>query len=114
MNKVIVYIAGKVKDLPVDAVIEKFKRAKEAIKFKDAIPYSPVELIALNNAFRETVGMPILSDDKPEDRDKIMKLCIKALAGCDAIYLCHDWQDSKGATIEKQVADLLNIPVFNA
>lgn len=35
------------------------------------------------------------------------------VARCDAIVMIEDWQKSKGALIEKERAELLNLPVFD-
>lgn len=48
MNKIRVYIAGKVKGLPIDVVKAKFQRAEEEIKSKNAIPYNPIKIISFN------------------------------------------------------------------
>lgn len=36
--------------------------------------------------------------------NKAMGKCIAALLDCDAIYLCKNWQNSKGCTAELHVA----------
>ncbi len=35
---------------------------------------------------------------------KCMKVCLAAMLKCDAVYLLPDWNDSKGAKIELEVA----------
>ena len=37
---------------------------------------------------------------------------ITALVSCDAIYMLSKWEDSKGAKIEKYVAEELGLKVF--
>ena len=37
-----------------------------------------------------------------------MKFAIKKLLDCDAITMLPDWQESKGATAERQIAIVLN------
>jgi hypothetical protein len=48
-------------------------------------------------------------DSKWED---YMKHCLRTLLYCDAVYFWGDWQNSKGAKIEHDLAKALNIPVF--
>lgn len=39
-----------------------------------------------------------------------MKVDIKLMLDCDVVYLLPGWEDSKGARIEKELADVLGIP----
>jgi hypothetical protein len=41
-----------------------------------------------------------------------MKICIQAMIYCDAVLLLDDWTQSKGATIESELAEKLGIPRF--
>lgn len=41
-----------------------------------------------------------------------MREDIRMLTHADAIYLLDGWEQSRGATIEKQIADVLQIPIF--
>lgn len=38
-----------------------------------------------------------------------MRECLKALCGCDVIYVLDDWTDSKGALTEVLVAKILGL-----
>ena len=38
-----------------------------------------------------------------------MRVCLPMLATCDYIYLVPGWEDSRGAVLEKQIADALGI-----
>ncbi len=38
-----------------------------------------------------------------------MKLCIAELLTCDAVVLLEDWENSKGAIIERKLAEDMNI-----
>ena len=38
---------------------------------------------------------------------------LELLKHCDALYTCWNWQDSKGAMVEVELAKSLNIPVFH-
>lgn len=41
-----------------------------------------------------------------------MKLCIKALCDCDAIYMLKNWRRSKGARIERFIAKKLGLKII--
>lgn len=41
-----------------------------------------------------------------------MKADIKLLMDCDAIYLLKGWEDSKGARIEKELAESLGYRII--
>jgi len=42
-----------------------------------------------------------------------MKICIKSLITCDAVYVLEDWHESPGATLEMQIARALDIKLLN-
>jgi len=46
------------------------------------------------------------------DWHEYIRLDIRALTHADAIYLLDGWENSRGATLEKQLADAMQIPVF--
>lgn len=108
-----VYIAGKIKGLPAKNTRLKFINASISVFSKGHTPINPFGFIEeYNKSIIKSGGMP-LSDDDPQQRKEIMKMCTDLLMGCDYIYLLHDWQESAGATFEKQVADFFNIPIYN-
>jgi hypothetical protein len=41
-----------------------------------------------------------------------MKLCIKALVGCDAVLALDDYTQSRGAKIELDIAEEMGMPIF--
>ena len=109
-----VYIAGKIKGLPKIETEKKFHNASFEIFTDGHSAVDPFHFIKqYNHDIKLSGGIP-LSDEDPQQRREIMKICTDLLMGCDYIYLCHDWQDSEGATFEKQVADFFNIPIYNA
>jgi len=108
-----VYIAGKIKDLPQAETATKFKVAALKVLAKGHKAIDPFSFIKNHNEHLRLSGGMALSDNDPNQRKEILKICIGLLMDCDYIYLLHDWQDSEGATFEKQVADFFNIPVFN-
>lgn len=92
-KKKVVYIAGKVTGLPYHDVRKKFMAAADQL--------NELGYLVLN---------PILLVDRDTPWQEAMKICIFFLSQANHIYLLHDWQDSKGATLEKQLADTLGIP----
>lgn len=77
-------------------VREKFARAEMQIEAFGHTPVNP-----LNN------GLP--EDASWEDQ---MAASIRMLFGCDAIYLLHDWKNSRGARIERNIADEMGFEVI--
>ena len=108
-----VYIAGKVKDLPIEEVKRKFVNATIELDNEGHVAVNPVLFIETHNDLLVKSGGMTLSDDDPKQRREILKICISLLMDCDYIYLLHDWQESEGATFEKQVADMFGIKVYN-
>jgi hypothetical protein len=54
----------------------------------------------------EVVNPLIIAKDMPNNSNWIdyMKVDIKALMDCDAIYMLKGWEKSKGATLEREIA----------
>ena len=105
-----VYIAGKVSGLPFLDVVEKFKKAYyeiEALGFEAVNPVPIVQQYLHDNP-------EYLECTEAQIWKLAMKLCIKALMDCDAIVLLPDWADSKGARFEHEIAENLDMPIFNA
>lgn len=94
-----IYIAGQVSGLPADEVEALFEKAVTELKVIGCDVFNPVFYV-------KEIGYT----DQPYT--KIMKLCIKNLIECDGILMLHNWQRSKGANIERNIAIALEIPVF--
>lgn len=92
-----IYIAGKVTGLPIHEVTMKFGSAQKELESKGFVAINPLEVV----------------NDWQCDWQTAMKKCIKALIECDAIVLLPDWEESKGAKIERQLAENLQIEIFN-
>lgn len=84
-----IYISGKIGDLPYSEVREKFNSAEDLLKEQGYFVTNP-----LKNG---------LSPDASWEHRMIKD--IKLLMPCDAIYLLENWMDSKGARIEKSIAE---------
>lgn len=89
-----IYISGKIGNLPIEQVHTKFAQAKAYLQDHYEV-ISPLDL--------------------PHNHDKswasYMVDDLKALMGCQVIYMLHDWVHSPGATIEHQFAIGMGIRV---
>ena len=93
MTKKKVYIAGKVTGLPQKEVIEKFEKDERIFREMGFEPVNPISVV----------------NDWSMEWKPAMKLCIAALMMCDYIYLQSDFEDSKGAQKEWELAQELGI-----
>lgn len=91
-----VYISGKISGLPFEEVKAKFKAAEEYLRYLGHTTVNPAENGLDFNAPWKT---HMLHD-------------ISLLMPCDAIYLLEDWIDSRGAMLEKLVAELAGIKIL--
>ncbi len=84
-----IYISGQISGCPIDKAREKFERAEELIRQMGAEPVNPMKS-----------GLPDFASWETH-----MALDIVLLMGCEGIYLLPDWENSRGATIEKKIAE---------
>lgn len=113
MKEKTAYIAGAISGRDIDVATNQFsKKAKEL----DAEGYrviNPVGVIKVINDFRVYSNKPPLADSSPSDRRTIMAHCISLLLDqADELHLLPGWQNSKGATLEREIAYKFNIPVI--
>ena len=85
-----IYISGQISGLPTDKAIENFERAEKIIVSEGADPVNPMKN-----------GLP---ENAPWELH--MALDIVLLIGCEAVFLLQDWDHSRGATLEKTIAEL--------
>jgi hypothetical protein len=98
-----IYISGKITGLPFDEVQTKFAAAERNLTEQGYEVISPLKNgIPYNSPWESHVAMDII-----------------LILGCEAVYFLPDWNLSKGATIEKNIAELTgktiiyeNMPVF--
>ena len=91
-----IYISGKITGLPINEAKRKFDKAEELLNEKGMETVNP-----FNNGLRLT------------DNWKDHLICdIENLLHCDAIYMLNDWFESKGARIEKYIAEECGITVI--
>ena len=90
-----IYISGKITGIEKEAIAIFEKAEKELLV-----------------AGYEVVNPMKLNHDHDKSWASYMKVCIKALCDCDAIYLLHNWQDSDGANIEFGIALKLRLKII--
>lgn len=86
------YIIGAVTGLDTEEVRNKFAAAEERLKNMGMVPVNPINFVPENLAW-----------------EPAMKMCIKALVECDAVFLLSDWQQSKGGVLEVSIARNLGL-----
>lgn len=89
-----IYIAGRITGLNYEEVVRDFARAEAELMRCEQTPVNPL---------REVDQSP---GRKYED---CLRDALKVLLTCDAIYLLPNWKESKGARLEKHIADELGM-----
>jgi len=90
-----VYIAGKVTGLDYQKAVLAFDNAAAYLELNGFIAINPMDFVAPSCSWEEA-----------------MKICLFFLTSADAIWMLPGWQDSKGATMEREIAMKLGIPFF--
>lgn len=99
LKRLKVYVAGKVSGLPREEVVANF--ARHAAYVRQA-------------AGRKTnIVLPINLCSPDWSWWRCMRVCLRALRTCDAIYLMPNWKKSKGARIERLVAKWYGITIVD-
>ena len=84
-----IYISGQISGLPLDEVKAKFQDAENRI-----VEHGDEVVNPLKNGIPST-----------ESWEVHMAADIVLLLDCDAIYMLQGWEASKGATLEKNIAE---------
>ena len=91
-----IYISGKITGLPLSEIEAKFQQAEWLLEDLGLEAINP-----LKNGL-----------DFYDDWKKHLVVDIENLLSCDAIYMLDNWVDSKGARIEKSIADETGMDVW--
>lgn len=89
-----IYISGKITDDP--KYKQKFNYAAALIKTAGYTPINPADVQLKDGS---TWG-------------DYMRHDIKLLCDCDGLYMLKDWQESKGARVEHQLAQGLGLKIY--
>ena len=90
-----VYIAGPMRGYP-DLNFPAFHKAAENLEL----------------GMWDVVNPAVLNPDPNADYVECMRIDIKALCDCDAIYLLRGWEMSEGANVEYNVARALKLKII--
>jgi hypothetical protein len=90
----IAYVAGKVTGLPEDQVKSKFN-----------------VITAQLNSMGYHVEKPVAVGDNSHTWNEAIRNDIKKMLECDEVHMLPDWQDSKGALLERDIALRLGMRV---
>lgn len=90
-----VYLSGQITGLPIEVARANFKRAEKIIREMGMIPVNP-----------------IAEADQSWSWDKLMIRAIMLLLTCEAIFMLDNWMLSKGARIEKSIAEELELRII--
>lgn len=93
MAKLNVYICGPVTGIETVKREKAFNNAVSEITRAGMKPVNPLNIVSPGTSWKEA-----------------MKQCIPELLKCDAIYKLDNWQSSKGALLEAEIANKLGIP----
>lgn len=88
----VVYIIGKVSNLPRQKVVEKFHKAEMMLREAGYSVVNPVEIVPEDTTWLEA-----------------MKVCIRALTKCTHIYRLPCYITSRGGLLESKIARALEL-----
>lgn len=88
-----VYISGRITGMDEKEAFQKFEEAQQ---------------------YLESIGLAVVNPMKlPHKHDKTweayMKECIKAMMDCESIYMLDNWEQSRGARMEREIAQSLGM-----
>lgn len=91
-----IYISGEISGHPVEERRAVFARAEEELRGRGYDPVNP-----FNNG--------VLLDASYGDH---MRADLRMLLGCDGIYLLRGWESSRGACLERAVAEACGLSIM--
>ena len=99
----IVYISGAITG--VKHADKLFARAEELLKLIGYEVVNPYK-------FGEHLKKVYAKENKVPKYENYMRGDIELLINCDAIYLLENWGTSKGARLEKKIAEVLKMQIM--
>lgn len=99
-----IYIAGKVTGEPASATAHKFKVAQIALEAQGYLVLNPIELV--RNWCR---GKHLAWHDL--DWQRAMRICIAGMMAADEVFMLRDYKFSRGAMIEHDLAEKMQLPI---
>jgi hypothetical protein len=102
IEEVKVYISGPVSNRNFEKAREHFRRVAEDLKSYGLITVDPT-LIEESSSFE---------DKEFKGWEDFMREGIRLLVGCDAIYLLEGYEHSRGAKLEKLIAEKLGMYIW--
>lgn len=100
-----IYIAGKITGLVYEDALRAFAGAADELRRCGHEPVNPMAEIERILGGRAT---------KDPNWKACMSYVLPILMRCDAIYLLETWKDSKGARLEKHIAEELGMMIVTA
>lgn len=96
-----IYIAGPIAN--TDDFVYRFGVARGEVGLMGYQPVCPIELNGVDENSRK---------EDAENRLAYLRKDIAALINCDGIYLLRGWENSRGARLEKLIADGLDLLIL--
>ena len=91
-----IYIAGAITGYTPEQFHAKFEECRDRV----ALKYPQAQIIIPTDLCPDDMGWA-----------DCMKICLNELKSCNLIYMMKDWKESKGATAEHIVAEILDIAI---
>jgi len=98
-----IYLSGKITGKTYEEALADFSRAESKVNSANLV--SPDTIV-------ETVNPMSIEHNHDQSWQNFMRVDLKALLECDAIYMLKGWHESKGANIEYNLAKDLDLEIF--
>lgn len=99
-----IYLAGKITGIPHEQAAIKFAKKQQELEEQGNQVMNPIECVAHRSEHFNN-GEPIT------DWATCMKMLIPILLQCDELYLLPCWNNSRGAILERDIAQRLQIHI---
>lgn len=107
-----VYISGQITGLTHDEYTDLFGRAEAFLQNEGHEPVNPLKVLACAEEECSQTGETKPDGSYLHHYSCYMKYDLLALLECDGIAMLPNWVASKGADIEKTVAEVCGLQVF--